>query len=151
MTWQRAFAGLATAAVFATSTGCLPTLAAESTAPPGRTARLDAVTGFWGIRSYRLDLSQGVAFAVSCTYEGPCEQLVATSDNPAIAEVRAASLQMLQPAGYSRNQQPTAAVVVVGKEPGATTIRLRSRDGGRDIRVTVVASPLSPVTAAVSR
>ncbi|HEX3764803.1 MAG TPA: hypothetical protein VHW23_39175, partial [Kofleriaceae bacterium] len=41
--------------------GCLPTLRAESTAPPGRAARLDAETGFWGITGYRMELSQGVA------------------------------------------------------------------------------------------
>jgi hypothetical protein len=120
--------------------GCLPTLRAESTAPPGRVARLDADTGFWGIKSYRLELTQGVALAVSCEQLGPCEQLAATSDNPAIAEVRPAALTALRPAGWT-NQQPAAAVVIVGKAPGRTAIRVQSKDGGRQVRVTVVPPP----------
>jgi len=127
-------------------TACHPMLMAESTAPPGRSARLDAVNGFWGVKSYRLELSQGVALAVSCTYGGQCEKLVATSDDTAIAEIRAASFEALRPAGYTGNQQPASAVVVVGKAPGTTTIRLRSKDGDRDLRVTVVPPP-SPLAA----
>jgi hypothetical protein len=42
-------------------------------------------------------------------------------------------------------------VVIVGKAPGTTTIRLRSKDGGRDVVVTVVPPPAPPVTAAVAR
>ncbi|HSR98286.1 MAG TPA: hypothetical protein VLM79_14605 [Kofleriaceae bacterium] len=41
----------------------------------------------------------------------------------------------------------TAALVVVGKAPGLTTIRVRSKDGGREVPVTVVAAP-APATAA---
>jgi hypothetical protein len=131
--------------------GCLPTLTAESTAPPGRTARLDAETGFWCcVKYYRLELSQGVALAVSCNAGGPCEKLTATSDDPAVAEVRAAALTALRPAGYMGNQQPTSAVVIVGKAPGATTIRVRSRDGDREVRVTVV-SPPTRATATAAR
>lgn len=131
-------------------TACHPMLAAESPAPPGRAARLDAVNGFWGVTGYRLELSQGVALAISCTYGGPCEKLVATSDDPAIAMVRAASLATLRPVGFAENQQPAAAVVIVGKAPGTTTIRLRSKDGGRDVRVTVVPPPAT-ATATVAR
>jgi hypothetical protein len=134
----------------AASAGCLPTLLAESTAPPGRSARLDAETGFWGIKSYRIEVSQGVALAVSCSAGGPCEKLTATSDNPAIAEVRAAALTALRPAGYAGNQQPASAVVIIGKTPGATTIRLRTKDGGRDVPVTVVPPP-APAVATVAR
>jgi hypothetical protein len=133
-------------AALGAATGCLPTLAAESTAPPGRTARLNEETGFWGIKRYRLELSQGVALAISCNDQGPCETLTATSDDPAIAFVRAAALTALRPAGYSGNQQPAAAVVVVGKAPGATTIRLRSKAGGRDVRVTIVPPPAPAIT-----
>ena len=145
-----ATAAAAIAALLAV-TACHPTLMAESPAPPGRSARLDAVDGFWGVQSYRLELSQGVALAVSCTYGGPCEKLVATSDAPAIALVRATSLQALRPVGYAGNQQPAAAVVIVGKTPGTTTVRLRSKDGGRDIRVTVVPPPSPPTATAVAR
>jgi len=154
MIGPRARSGLAAAAAVTSLlavTACHPMLAAESTAPPGRSARLDAVNGFWGVKSYRLELSQGVALAVSCTYGGPCEKLVATSDDTAIAELRAASLQALRPAGYMGNQQPASAVVVVGKAPGSTTIRLRSKDGDRDVRVTVVPPPTPPAVTTVAR
>jgi hypothetical protein len=146
---------LAVALLFATiaafCAGCLPTLTAESTAPPGRTARLDAETGFWCcVKYYRLELSQGVAVAVSCNAGGPCEKLAASSDDPAVAEVRPAALTALRPAGTMGNQQPASAVVIVGKAPGATTIRVRSRDGDREVRVTVV-SPPTPVAASAAR
>ena len=148
----RAPAALAATALamiaLATGAGCLPSLYAESSAPPGRAARLDAESGFWGTRHYRIELSQGVALALSCVRGGPCEKLSVTSDNPAIAEVRAASLAALRPAGYLGDQQPASALVVVGKAPGATTIRVRSKDGGRDIPVTVIAPPAPPITAA---
>lgn len=141
----------AVGAALCATAGCLPSLAAQSAAPPGRAARLDEDVTFWGTRHYRLELSQGVALAISCHDGGPCEKLVATSDNPAIAEVRAASLTALQPAGYRGNQQSAAAVVVVGKAPGTTTIRLRSKTGGRDVPVAVVAPPAAPATAAAAR
>jgi hypothetical protein len=147
---RRALQGLAAVAAIAAVAACHPILTAESPAPPGRSARLDAVTGFWGIQSYRLELSQGVALAVSCSYGGPCEKLTAVSDDGSVAEVRAASLQTLRPAG-AMNQQAAAAVVIVGKAPGTTTIRLRSKDGGRDVQVTVVAPPVPPAVAAVAR
>ena len=140
-------AALALAALAALA-GCHPTLVAESPPPPGRAARLDAVSGFWGVKSYRLELSQGVAFAVSCTYGGPCEQLVATSDDRTIADVRAASFSALRQAGFSSAQLPVAAVVIVGKAAGTTTIRLRSQSGDRAIRVTVVAPPAAMATLA---
>lgn len=132
--------GIAIGIALAAAAGCLPTLRAESTAPPGRIARLDAETGFWGIQHYRVELSQGVALAVSCEQLGPCEHLTASSDNPAIAEVRPAALTALRPAGWA-NQQPAAAVVIIGKAPGNTAIRVDSKDGGRQIRVTIVRPP----------
>jgi hypothetical protein len=141
---RTAVAALAIAAL----AGCHPTLYAESPAPPGRAARLDAVSGFWGVTGYRLELSQGVAFAVSCTYGGPCEHLVATSDDRTIAEVRAASFATLRQAGFASAQLPVAAVVIVGKAPGATTIRLRSTSGDREVRVTVVPPPATLITRA---
>ncbi|MEJ7604161.1 MAG: hypothetical protein WKG01_40225 [Kofleriaceae bacterium] len=127
--------------MFALLAACSPSLTAQSVAPPGRAARLDAVSGFWGVKSYRLELSEGVAFALTCHKGGPCEHLVATSDDPKIAQVRTAALQRLDPAGFSDSQAAAAAVVIIGKTPGTTTIRVRSKDGGRDVRVTVVPPP----------
>ena len=143
-----AAAALAIAIAIAALAGCHPTLIAESPAPPGRAVRLDAVSGFWGVKGYRLELSQGVAFAVSCTYGGPCEQLVATSDDGTIADVRAASFSALRQAGFSSARLPVAAVVIVGKAAGTTTIRLRSKSGDREVRVTVVAPPAAMATLA---
>jgi hypothetical protein len=90
---------------------CNPYLTQQSVAPPGRSARLDEVNGFWGLKRYRLEVSEGVALALTCYKGGPCEKLKVVSDDPAIAEVRTASLaQLASPSYYSSaNQQPQAA------------------------------------------
>jgi hypothetical protein len=137
---RRNLAGLAVAAGLALAAGCNPVLVAQSAAPPGRSARLDEVTGFWGIQGYRMELSQGVALALTCHRGGPCEKMSVTSDDPAIAEVRRASLGTLERSGIY-GQATSAAVVIVGKSPGATRIRVRSKEGERDIAVTVVPPP----------
>jgi hypothetical protein len=132
---------------------CSPILMSESPAPPGRSARLDAVDGFWSIKSYRLELSQGVAIAVSCYRGGPCEKLAVTSDNPAVAEVKPASLGVLVPNGgmLAGNRATTAAFVVVGKQPGQTRVHVRSKDGGRELEVTVVPPPVHGAPSTVAR
>lgn len=135
--------------VAALGAGCQPTLSAQSAAPPSRSARLDAIDGFWGPKGYRLELSQGVAIAVTCNRGGPCERMRAVVDDPAIAEVRVGALSKLELSGPHGNQQGAASIVVVGKTPGSTTIRVRTADGGQNIRVSVVAPPVSnPLTAA---
>lgn len=129
------------------ATGCNPTLSAQSLAPPGRAARLDAVEGFWGIKSYRLELSRGIAIAVTCNHGGPCSKLHVTSDDASIAEVHDASFGVLQPNGgpaYAPSNQATAAAfVVVGKSPGTTKLHVSTDDGGRTIAVTI-AEPSRP-------
>jgi hypothetical protein len=140
------WAAVAIALVVALS-ACNPYLTAQSVAPPGRAARLDEVTNFWGvIKRYRMELSEGVAMAVSCYYAGPCEHLEVTSHDPAIAEVRPASFGVLQPAGVF-NAQTTSAIVVVGRAPGTTTLHVKAKQGERDVLVTVVAPP-SPMQKA---
>ena len=125
---------------------CNPILTVESPAPPGRTARLDPVKGFWGVQRYRLELSRGVAIAMTCEHAGPCEHMHAVSDDPGIAEVRPASLGVLQ-SGLA-GEQPAAALVIVGKAPGQTRVHVREKDGSRDVIVTVVAAPApAPVAA----
>lgn len=122
--------------------GCNPYLTQQSMAPPGRQARLAEVSGFWGLKHYRLKLSEGVALAIACEQNGPCENISVVSANPAIAEVRLASLSKLEPAGGVRQAQvPSAAFVIVGKSPGRVKVRLKSREGERDVVVTVVAAP----------
>ncbi len=110
--------------------------------------RLDAIDSFWGIENYRLELSKGVAIAISCTNGKPCEKMRVTSDDPSIVEVREASLAQLEQQGNAYatrvyERQPMSALVAIGKAPGKTTIRVRSADGNRDIYVTVVAPPMA--------
>jgi len=129
--------------------GCDPYLYQQSLAPPGRSARLDEVTGFWGtLKHYRLEVSKGVALALTCAEGRPCEKMRVVSDNPAIAEVRLASLAQLQSVGYgphANQQQPAAAFVVVGKSPGTTRLHISAKEGSRDVVVTVVAPPAPAV------
>ncbi|HEY5938656.1 MAG TPA: hypothetical protein VIU61_28590 [Kofleriaceae bacterium] len=132
---------------------CNPTLTAQSIAPPGRSMVFDSVDGWWGnTKYYRLEMSEGVAFAVTCEDGGPCEKLVATSDDPNVAEVRPAALQKLATdfRGNNQTQFALSAVVIVGKHPGMTTIRLRSKDGNRDVKVTIVPPPVLGTPATVA-
>lgn len=125
--------------------GCLPTLSAQSMAPPGRVARLDAVDGIFQIKSYKLELSRGVAIAVTCNHGAPCGKVRVSSDDPAIAEVHDASFGVLQPShgmAFSPDNQATAtAFVVVGRTAGTTKVRVKTGDGDRTIAVRIVPPP----------
>lgn len=139
---------LAFVVVAAALAACNPYLTQQSVAPPGRTARLDEVNGFWGLKHYRLAISEGVALALTCNRGSPCENTTVVSDDPAIAEVRPASLAQLEPVGLS-DRIPASAFVVIGKAPGKTTLHVRAKQGRRDIVVTVVPRPgATPVTTA---
>jgi hypothetical protein len=143
------WAAIAIAVVVALS-ACNPYLTQQSLAPPGRAARLDEITNVWGVvKRYRMELSEGVAMAVSCYYAGPCEHLQITSRDPAIAEVRPASFGVLLPAGVF-NAQSASALVVVGRAPGTTTLHVKANQGERDIIVTVVAPPSPLQNAALA-
>ncbi|MEO8551610.1 MAG: hypothetical protein ABI678_16645 [Kofleriaceae bacterium] len=139
--------GAIAVAIILALTACNLTLAVESPAPPGRTARVDEVRGFWGLQSYRMEVTAGVAIAMTCAQARPCEHMKVVSDDPAIAEVRPASLSLLKPTelAYVRyhDQQTAAALVVIGKRPGKTTIRVTAEEGHREIAVEVVAAPLT--------
>jgi hypothetical protein len=131
-------------------TGCSPVLTTRSVAPPGRTARLDEITGFWGnIKSYKVELSQGVALAMTCYQMGPCTDVKITSDDPAVAEVRPASLGVLQVSGLA-NAATAAGLVVVGRTPGKTTVHVVAKEGKREIAVTIVPPPAAMQTQAVT-
>jgi hypothetical protein len=128
---------------------CAPTLSAQSAAPPGRSARLDEITGFWGnVKSYKLELSQGVALAFTCNHGSPCEHMTLTTDSAAIAEVRHASLGTLERSGQF-GQATSTAGVVIGKSVGVTHVWVKTSDGDRDIAVTIIAppAPLQPLAA----
>lgn len=129
---------------------CNPTLTVQSPQPPGRVARMDPVRTFWGLQRYRLELSRGVAIAITCDLGGPCEHMQITSDDPAIAEVRPASLGVLQQNGVY-GEQTSAALVVVGKAPGETRVHVRTKGKQRDVVVTVVAPPGTPQALTAAR
>ena len=122
---------------------CNPTLTQQSVAPPGRSARLDHVDGFWGLKYYKLEISEGVALALTCEDGGPCRKPIIVSEDPAIAEVRPASLAALERVGFTDNL-PSTAFVIVGKQPGTTKLHLRNGKGKRDVVVTVIAPPGPP-------
>lgn len=126
-------------AIFALG-ACNPTLTVQSPQPPGRTARVDPVDGFWGTKYYRAELSQGVAVALTCNRGAPCEHMRVVSDDPAIAEVRPASLGVLEHNGMY-GEQTSAAFVIIGKAAGATTVRVLAQQGSRRVTVRVIAQP----------
>ena len=128
---------------------CNPYLTQQSVAPPGRSARLDEVNGFWGLQHYRLEISKGVALALTCNRGGPCEKTNVVSDDRSIAEVRPASLAALESVGLT-GQMPASAFVVIGKAPGTTKLRVKAKEGTRDVFVTVVdpPAPANPQSAA---
>jgi hypothetical protein len=128
---------------------CNPSLIAYSGPPPARTAQLDPVKNFWGVtKSYRMQLSSGVALAVVCYHGGPCENLTIRSADGTIAEVRQASLGQLAH-GYDRST-PLSGFVVVGKAAGTTKLHLKTKDGWREIAVTVEAAPARGASATVA-
>ena len=152
MTKSSSFVGLVYALVAVTvivaMSACNPILRAESPAPPGRSARLDEVTNRWGIiKSYRMELSQGVALAMTCYYGGPCEKMKVVSDDPNIVDVRAASFGVLEHNGLA-GTATASAVVVVGKTPGSTKLHLTSKQGDREIVVTIIEPPPAIKSAA---
>jgi hypothetical protein len=120
--------------------GCNPYLTQQSVAPPGRSARLDEVRGFWGLKHYRIELSEGVALALTCNQGTPCEKTRVISDDPAIAEVRPASLSALERVDFTINT-PASAFVVVGKAPGTTKLHVTAKEGKREVVVTVIGPP----------
>ena len=131
-------------ALAAAAAGCAPYLEAESPAPPGRSARLDPVTGFWGVKSYRVELSQGAALALSCQRGESCEHMSVTSDDPTIALVRIASLSLLRPDRFGGGATTTAELVIVGRTPGVTRLHVHAEQGDRDVVVTIIPQPARP-------
>ena len=129
---------------------CGPTLVAQSTPPAGRAARLDPVNGFWGLKSYRLELSSGVAIALACYRGAPCEHLDVRSDSQNV-EVRKASIGQLERSVYTGAAQPTSGFVVIGKAPGPANLVVRGSGKTRTVAVTVVAPPQPTPPATVAK
>ena len=130
--------------------GCAPTLIAQSTPPAGRVARLDPVSGFWGLKSYRLEVSSGVAVALACYRGSPCEHMDVRSDSQNV-EIRKASIGTLERHAFTGDAQPTAGFVVIGKTPGVANLVVRGSGKTRLVAVTVVAPPAPSAPATVAR
>ena len=90
-------------------------------------------------------LTVGAVMAFECQDGGPCRHATARSDDDGIAEILPAALARLEP-HWIAGQQPAAAFVLIGHAPGKTTVRVRSKDGDVDLRVTVL-----PATGVAAR
>ena len=128
------------------ASACGPSLYSQSAPPPGRTAALSSNDGH-----YDLDLSQGVAIAIACEHSGPCKDVVITTENEAIADVKGASFSNLEHHAYTSYTSTPAGVVIVGKSPGKTRVKVKTSDGSKTIHVHVLPPPLSGSPAKVAR
>ncbi len=110
---------------------CAPYLSLTTPAPPSATLLL-------GSSPDRIDVSQGVAgaFVVSCPWWCDWGGMRASSDAPAVADVRPAHLGSLEWTDGVRTNTP--AFAVVGLAPGQTTVRLTDGHWARDYLVTVL-------------
>jgi hypothetical protein len=142
---------VAIAAIFWMS-GCGPTLTAQSSPPPGRIAALDSNDD-----KYDLDISSGVAIAISCYDDGPCKNVVVSTEDESIAAVKGAAFGAIdksqQPYPHNAVYSGTYAhsgVVIIGKKPGNTKVKIKTSDGSRTINVTVVAPPASGTASTIA-
>lgn len=124
---------------------CGPTLSARSGPPPGRIAAFSANDDH-----YDLDLSQGVAISIGCEHHGPCKDVVVSTSDEAIVGVKGATFGAIdQPYGYGT--VTPAGVVLVGRTPGKAKVVVKTADGNKTIRVTVVPAPALGEHATVAR
>src|SRR5688572_29819077 len=140
---------LAVLALVALVGACGPTLTAQSSPPPGRTAALEEIDDH-----YDLAISQGVAIAISCYHNGPCKDVVIATENASIADVKGAAFGILERHPYNPRATSTpAGVVIVGKAPGKTKVKLKTSDGSKTINVVVLAQPTqgAPAVRAVAQ
>jgi hypothetical protein len=110
---------------------CAPYLSLTTPAPPSATLLLDS--GGDGI-----EVSQGVAgaFVVSCPWWCDRTGMRASSDKPAVAEVRPAHLGSMEWTDGVRTN--TAAFAVIGLTPGKATLTLTDGHWVRDYSVAVL-------------
>lgn len=139
-----------TVACLASLAACGPTLIAQSAPPAGRVARLDPVHGFWGLKSYRLELSSGVAIAIACYRGAPCEHLDVKSDSQHV-EIRKASIGQLERSRLGFDATPVSGFVVIGKSAGPANLVVRGSGKTRAVAVTVVAPPQPSPPATVAK
>ena len=114
---------------------------AITTAPPDRVADLNEEEG-------TITLSRGVALAIECTssgsgHHGPCENMTRRVDDPRVALALPADVDELRDR-YERGSVDTrqaAVLVVAGRAPGTTTVRVTTDRGGASFDVTVRDAP----------
>lgn len=139
------YAAVAVALLFWAS-GCGPWLSSQSEAPPGRTAALDENDGH-----YDLAISQGVAIAVGCEHDGPCKDVVISTEDETIADVKAGSFSSREKQAYTLHTASPAGVVIIGKQAGKTRVKVKTAKGSKTIHVTVLAPPAIGQPATVAR
>ena len=125
--------------------GCGPYLYARTAPPPGRTAAFDEDDG-----KYYLSVSQGVAIAINCVDGGPCKNVVVSTENESIADVKGAASGSMEYAPYSSVGAVPSTVVIIGKNPGKTIVKVKTSDGSKTIIVTVVPPPATGQPAVVA-
>ena len=127
--------GLGLAAI----TGCQDTsFDATTVAPPTRTAELDD-------ENHRITVSKGVALAFECTYGyyRPCgDGWIESNDEAVAGAYNGYSEELFDVVRHSQqsgpgDQAPTR-FVVVGYQPGTTTIDVLTECGDEQFRVTVL-------------
>lgn len=136
------------------ASGCGPILSAQSLPPPGRTAALQENDGH-----YDLELSQGVAIAVTCYHDGACQNVVVSTEDEHVADVKGASVGAnTLGAGVAAVDRPTlrystattSGFVIIGKNPGKTKVKVKTSKGDKTIRVNIIPPPVVGATAVVA-
>ncbi len=124
--------------VAAFAAGCDPSLTALTIAPPTAVAEVDDA-------EKDVRLSQGIALAIECTYQGsPCENATASSSDPAIVRVLPGFVDLLAPGdAYQRSasDEPRAVFIFVGNKPGDATVTLTTSDTDAEIDVKILPLP----------
>lgn len=132
----RVFLPLLAAAAFVA--GCEPTLVALTVAPPTAVAEVDNA-------EKDVRLSQGIALAIECTYQGsPCENATASSSDPEIVRILPGFVDLLSPGdAYQRpaSDEPRAVFIFVGGKPGDAKVTLTTSDTNAEVDVKVLALP----------
>lgn len=124
---------LSCASCAATLIGCSPELRALTVPPPGAVAELDDM-------DETVALTRGIALGFECIYQGrPCEGASATVDDPVIASVFPAYVDLLsrQTEAGTAGTTPRAAFVLVGIQAGSTTLKVSSDDGDEAFAVEI--------------
>ena len=127
------------------ASGCGPVLSSQSVPPPGRIASFDSNDGH-----YDLDITQGVAIAISCDHDGPCKDVVVMTADASIADVRGASVTSTERDPHMLRMLTPASIVIVGKAPGKTRVKVKTKKGSKTIHVHVLAPPLASAPSKVA-